>query len=81
MKRIGNKIGLDDPVHFLPNCPVEEKQWMQAEASRLQEGFKRRWLALVGPVTIVGPNPTTHSSDVEAKAWARLIKEGSDVPK
>lgn len=80
IKRVGDKIALHDPVQFLPNCPREQKQWLATEARSLQEDFKRRWLAFVGPVTLIGPTSATHSADIEAAAWARLIKERSTGP-
>ena len=80
IKRVGDKVALHDPVQFLPNCPREQKQWLATEARSLQEDFKRRWLASVGPVTLIGPTSATHSADIEAEAWARLIKERSAGP-
>ena len=80
IKPLGDKVGLDDPVQILPGCPPEQTMQLVAEVRPLQEDFIRRWLALVGPVTIIGPTPATHSADIEAEAWARLIKESSNGP-
>jgi len=74
IKRVGNRIALDDPVALIPGCPLEHKQFV-AEAQQLQEEFKHRWIGLVGPVTLIGPTPTTHSAELSSQVFSRLIKE------
>jgi hypothetical protein len=66
MKRVGKEIWVDDPV-VMQACPMFPQQ-MLAEVRRLQDDFKQRWLALVGPVTLKGPTPATHSAKIQAEA-------------
>lgn len=61
IKRDGNIVGVHDPLQSIP-CGrglsrrqfQRLQQFNQVETRCLQEDFKRRWLALVGPVTITG---------------------------
>jgi len=76
MKRVGNAIAVDDPVALIA-CPLDQHQ-AQAEARRVQEEFKRRWLALVGPVTLRGPTSATHSAAIQSKALVETIKQGRE---
>jgi hypothetical protein len=70
MKRVGNELLVDDPVHVRLE-PVASKELfleysgrVEAAVRRLQEEFKRRWLAQVGPVALQGPGPGTHSMEL-----------------
>jgi len=69
MKRVDNEIWVDDPVQLLSadgSAPVMEQL---ADASRgLQQEFKQRWLALVGPVMLRGASPQTHSFELQRHA-------------
>ncbi len=74
MKRVGNELGVDDPVVVLPTCPMDRQQLL-AEIRRLQKDFKQRWLALVGPVTLTGPTSATHSVERQTEALTRTITQ------
>ncbi|MBI3798151.1 MAG: zinc ribbon domain-containing protein [Deltaproteobacteria bacterium] len=74
MKRVGDQIGVDDPVMVLPPCPLDLPQ-LQAEIRRLQKDFNQRWLALVGPVTLTGPTSATHSLERQTEALNRTIPQ------
>ena len=54
MKRVGNELKLYDPIDSAPISSERSMDFVasiSAAARQLQEDFKRRWLALVGPVT------------------------------
>jgi hypothetical protein len=74
IKRVGNSIALDDPIAFMPGCSLTPKQ-LSIEGSQLQEEFKSRWSALVGPIIFVPPTAATHSTRLVSEVMARLIKE------
>ncbi len=78
IKRVGNHIALDDPVVFLPGCPLGQSE-IRFKATCFQEEFKKRWLDLVGPITLSGAT-ATHSTKLFAEVLARLIKEKIKVP-
>ena len=84
LKRVGDKVALYDPVYF-PYCEPDIKKWdrtqaaqLSLESSKLQEDFKRRWLALVGPITIIAPTAKTHSQTLVSNIFTRLSKDASD---
>lgn len=79
VKPVGASVALYDPVVFHGRCEGEAPRY-EALVARLQEEFKQRWLALVGPVPIAGPTPKTHSSRLVAEVLVRLIREPSDQP-
>ncbi len=58
----------------MSGCPLNRQQ-LQAEVHRLQEEFTQRWLALVGPVTLKGPTPATHSATLLGEARAQSLKQ------
>jgi hypothetical protein len=77
MKRVRNEVWVNDPLQFEPvEGPVEVMEELAVRARGLQEEFKRRWLALVGPVTLRGPSPETHSSELQIGAMADLLQPG-----
>jgi hypothetical protein len=51
--------------------------WVQAEQERLLDDFKRRWFAMVGPVTII-PEPTTHTFGLGGAVINMLRRESGD---
>lgn len=79
IKRVEDKVALDDPILFDRTCPPEPRR-LGAEARRLQELFKRRWLDLVGAVTLISPSAATHSQKLLGQVLSRLYKEGSEPP-
>jgi hypothetical protein len=68
MRRVGNEIQLYDPVDLFPLSGVSEEGLgeINAAAKRLQEDFKRRWLALVGPVTLLEASPEMIDLSIKA---------------
>ncbi len=90
IKRVSNRIGLNDPLLLYPCQPAIKvglppnemkrlQQLLLIEANCLQEEFKRRWLALVGPMTFVGPTEATHPlKELYIDVFARFVKERSD---
>ncbi len=77
MKRVGKEIAVDDPILALVEPPETES--LQIESRRLQEEFKRRWLALVGPVSLRGPTSSTHSAKEYAEAVSSTVN-ATEVP-
>jgi hypothetical protein len=78
MKRVGNELWVDDPLQFEPLHFASEEAMEQLNdvARNLQEDFKKRWLALVGPVTMQGAHPETHSTELQIGAMVDLLQEG-----
>ena len=78
MKRVRNEIWVDDPVQCVPlhGGSLEVGERLAAAVRPLQEDFKRRWFALVGPVTLRGPSPETHSSELQMRAMSETIRSG-----
>ena len=68
MKRDGNEIMLYDPIDMFPLSGVSPEflEEINAAARELQEDFKRRWLALVGPVTLQPGSPEMVELSVKA---------------
>jgi tetratricopeptide (TPR) repeat protein len=77
MKRVGEEIAVDDPMLALVELSGTES--LRIESRRLQEEFKRRWLALVGPVSLRGPTPSTHSAEKYAEAISSTVN-ATEVP-
>jgi hypothetical protein len=77
IRPIDGAVGLDDPVNGLCTGEPGDAAALQlrAEMRVLQEEFKQRWLALVGPVTITGPTPETHAAGVQGPAVARALED------
>jgi hypothetical protein len=63
VKRVGNELWVDDAVDLHP-IAGESLERVGEAVRRLQEEFKRRWLGLVGPVTLRGPIPEMHSREI-----------------
>jgi hypothetical protein len=82
MKRNGNEIWLDDPVNLLAVDGASEAllEELNAGARKVQEEFKRRWLALVGPVTLRGASPETHSAELLIRAAMKVAQESGALP-
>jgi hypothetical protein len=76
MKRVGNEIWVDDPVQFRSDHGVLVEELAEL-GPRLQADFKGRWLALVGPVTLRGASPQTHSAELQARAMGDLVLDGT----
>jgi len=59
MRRVGNKISLYDPIDLAPftESSTDFMAAVSIAARQVQEEFKRRWLALVGPVTFQPASP------------------------
>jgi hypothetical protein len=76
IRPVDGAVGLDDPVNGLCTGEPGDAAVLQLRAAMraLQEEFKQRWLALVGPVTIIGPTPETHAADVRGAAVARALE-------
>jgi hypothetical protein len=72
LKDVGDKVGIDDPAVF-PTCHLDESR-LRREVQKLQETFKRRWLAAVGPVAIIGPTTQSHDSRLLVTVLSRLIR-------
>jgi hypothetical protein len=79
MKRIRNEVWVDDSTQFEPvgGISVKVMEQLVDMARGLQEDFKRRWLALVGPVTLRGASPETHSSELQIGTMVELLQPGS----
>jgi hypothetical protein len=70
-KRAGNEIKLYDPIDSAPLSERPTVDFLEAisiAARGLQEEFKRRWLALVGPVTFQPATPEMVELCVKAAA-------------
>jgi hypothetical protein len=78
MKRVRNEVWVNDPVQFEPvdGIPVEDMEQLADAARGLQEDFKRRWLALVGPVTLLAASPETHSLRLQIGTMVELLQPG-----
>jgi hypothetical protein len=77
IKHVHNEIWADDSLQFEPrSMSTEVMEQLAAAARSLQEDFKRRWLALVGPVTLRGASPETHSSELQVRAMTALLMPG-----
>lgn len=84
MKRKGNEIWLDDPVNLCLAHGFGSEELLQeinTGTRVLQEEFKRRWLALVGPVTLRGASPQTHSAELVTEAAIEVAKAHGFLPK
>ena len=59
MKRVGNQIEVYDPIDLVPLGESSGKflEAISTAARQMQKEFKRRWLALVGPVTLQPAGP------------------------
>jgi tetratricopeptide (TPR) repeat protein len=77
MKRVGNEIWVDDPFQCEPVAGIEVIEQLALAGRALQEEFKRRWLALVGPVMLRGPSPETHSAELMTKAALEVAAQGA----
>jgi hypothetical protein len=68
MKRAANEIKLQDSIDLVPldDVSVDLMEGISAAARELQEDFKRRWLALVGPVTLQPASPEMVDLSVRA---------------
>jgi hypothetical protein len=82
-KRRGSEIWLDDPVDLFPVDGASEGLLvdLNAGARELQEEFKRRWLALVGPVTLRGATPETHSAELLIQAVLKVAEAEGALPR
>lgn len=78
MKRVDNEIWVNDPLQFEPvdGMSAEVAEQLADAARGLQEDFKQRWLALVGPVTLQGASPGTHSLELQMGAMLDLLQQG-----
>lgn len=75
MKRVENEIWVHDPVQFAAvDGSAEVMEQLTEEARGLQENFKRRWLALVGPVTLRGASPEIHKLELLMSTMADLLQ-------
>jgi hypothetical protein len=70
MKRVGNELRLYDPIDLAPLSAgsVDFMASIGVAARQTQEDFKRRWLALVGPVTFQPASPEMVERCVTAAA-------------
>jgi hypothetical protein len=67
MKRNGNELMLHDPIDMFPlHGDSPDLEEINAAARELQEDVKRRWLALVGPVTLQPGSPEMVDLSVKA---------------
>jgi tetratricopeptide (TPR) repeat protein len=81
IKRLGNMVAIHDPL-FASGCRQDRsrrqlqrlQQFTQVETRCLQEDIKRRWLTLVGPVTIVGTSAALPAGEMN-ELVQRLFKE------
>jgi hypothetical protein len=78
LKEVGGKVAIDDPAGF-PNCPFDEPR-LRREVQQLQETFKRRWLAAVGPVAITGPTTQSHDPRLLGMRVPRHPNESAGQP-
>ena len=77
MKRVRNEIYLDDPCLFenVAGMSLEEMEQRAVAVQQLQEDFKQRWLALVGPVALRGPSPRTHRSEFQLSVMKDIVEK------
>jgi hypothetical protein len=76
MKRVHNEIWVNDPVQLAPldgGSSLEAMEEIGVALFQLQEDFKRRWLALVGPVTLRGASPQTHATEIQVQAMLDIL--------
>jgi hypothetical protein len=81
MKRVGNEIKLYDPIDLAPlqDGSGAFLEGISVAARQLQEDFKRRWLALVGPVTLQPASP--EMVDLCVKAASQVAEAQGAPPK
>ena len=74
MKRVENEIWVHDPITFEPlHVSDDVMEQVSAAAKAIQEEFKSRWLDLVGPVTLQGPSPETHSTELQMRTMMDVV--------
>jgi hypothetical protein len=80
MKRDGNEMRLHDPINMFPaiGASPEFLEEINAAAREVQEDFKRRWLALVGPVTLQPGSP--EMVDLSVKAAIQVAEAQGFLP-
>jgi hypothetical protein len=79
LKRNGNEILLHDPVNIFPaDFSPDFIGEIGAAAQELQEEFKRRWLARVGPVTLQPGSP--EMVDLSVKAAIHVAEAQGALP-
>jgi hypothetical protein len=81
MKRTGNEIRLHDPINLFPlhGFSVDFLEEVSAAGREGQEEFKRRWLALVGPVTL--QPASTEMVELSTKAAIQVAEAQGVFPK
>jgi hypothetical protein len=81
MKRVNNEIKLYDPIDLAPltESSTDFMAAISIAARQAQEDFKRRWLALVGPVTIQPATPEMVELCVKTAVQVTQVQRGVPV--